>query len=234
MIEGGTPPYYVNDQIFGVPGINSYTVNYLNQYPGVKNYEIKDSNECKIITLNPEILGPSSTLVIEEEVINSCDVDEKNKLELKLTGGTPIQNPDDVSEKFYKVKLSGPNYYEEFNIEEGEEFLIENIESGDYYLEVNERDYWTSSDSSELGCKTGKSIFVSSTIVWSGKFVNDIKCNNNQNLSDDGDVEYKQLRGGSPFLKDDNTKYYKYDLVLDNELVKSGEAIADGDIKLKI
>ena len=77
LIEGGTPPYYVNDQIFGVPGINSYTVNYLNQYPGVKNYEIKDSNECKIITLNPEILGPSSTLVIEEEVINSCDVDEK-------------------------------------------------------------------------------------------------------------------------------------------------------------
>ena len=41
------------------------------------------------------------------------------------------------------------------------------------------------------------------------------------------------MRGGSPFLKDDNTKYYKYDLVLDNELVKSGEAIADGDIKLQ-
>ena len=92
QIEGGTPPYYINDEIFGVPGISGYTVNYSRQYAGVKNHEIKDSNECKIITLNPEILAPESVLQIEENVINSCESGEKNKLEIKLTGGTPFQN----------------------------------------------------------------------------------------------------------------------------------------------
>ena len=233
QIEGGTPPYFINGEIFGVPGISSYTVNYSRQYAGVKNHEIKDSNECKIITLNPEILAPESILQIEEKVINSCESGEKNKLEIKLTGGTPFQNPNDVSEKFYNIKLSGPNYEEKFEVSQGVKFLIENLDSGNYYLEVEERDFMSSSESTQLGCRTGKSIFVSSTIVWSGKFINDIKCNSNQNLSNDGDVEYKQLRGGSPFIKDDNTKYYKYDLVLDNALVESGEVNANGDIKLE-
>ena len=233
QIEGGTPPYYINGEIFGVPGISSYTVNYSRQYAGEKNHEIKDSNECKIITLNPEILAPESILQIEENVINSCESGEKNKLEIKLTGGTPFQNPNDISEKFYNIKLSGPNYEEKFQVPPGLIFLIENLDSGNYYLEVEERDFMSSSESEQIGCRTGKSIFVSSTIVWSGKFINDIKCNNNQNLSDDGDVEYKQLRGGSPFIKDGNTKYYKYDLVLDNVLIESGEVNENGDIKLE-
>ncbi len=233
QIEGGTPPYYINDEIFGVPGISGYTVNYSRQFAGVKNHEIKDSNECKIITLNPEILAPESVLQIEENVINSCESGEKNKLEIKLTGGTPFQNPDDVSEKFYNIKLSGPNYEEKFEVPQGVKFLIENLESGNYYLQVDERDFMSSSESTQLGCRTGKSIFISSTIVWSGKFINDIKCNTGQNLSNDGDVEYKQIRGGSPFIKDDNTKYYKYDLVLDDILVISGEVNANGDIKLE-
>ena len=64
-------------------------------------------------------------------------------MEIKLTGGTPFQNPNDVSEKFYNIKLSGPNMKKSLGFSRCK-FLIENLESGNYYLEVDERDFMSS------------------------------------------------------------------------------------------
>ncbi len=233
-ISGGTPPYTVNNQTFGRPGVDGATVYYSFQGPGIKNIQITDANNCKLITLKPEILGPESNLVIEKTVEASCVADQNSTLKLKLSGGTPFTDPNNASYKFFKVNINGGNNFsQQYNIPQGEEYEINNLNDGGYTIFVTERDHTQPVDSSSQGCTTDDEISISSVVVWDRKGINDIKCvDSNNNPSNDGSVIYTNLRGGNPFIEN-GTTLYKYELILNDNILESGNVQRESDLEFE-
>ncbi|NDB78782.1 hypothetical protein EB155_02860, partial [archaeon] len=232
-LSGGTPPYYVNGLQFGKPGVYSYSIPYRSLSQGNYSYEIKDSNECKIINLEQEILAPNSVVDIKTNSTNDCNSTENNTIEILISGGSPFQNPDDVNDIYYLVNVSGPNgFNNDYQIQPDKQFNLENLTFGGYTISVFERDYFDSSDTNKIGCETSKNITISETLNFSGKSVSDVLCVNDSVESTDGQVIYTNINGGTPFSSNQRN-YYKYRLIDETDnIILTGEVNQQSNIEI--
>ena len=213
-INGGTPPYTVWGYTY-----NETSLFYSNQGPGTKNITVTDANNCKVITLNPEILGSSNNLDLDIEKTTSCDSSLKNEIKLTLSGGDFFL---DGSAEYYKVNITGPNKNENLNLLENIQYTFSNLDDGSYIIRVTERDHTSSNDSDVNGCINEEEVYISSDVEWSGKSLTNITCvDQNNNPSNDGKVIYSNFSGGKPFVEN-SSEYYKYELEFKGSVLDSG------------
>lgn len=232
-LSGGTPPYYVNGLQYGKPGVYSYSIPFRSLSQGNYSYEIKDSNECKIINLGQEIKAPESVVDIKTNSTNDCNSTENNTIEILISGGSPFQNPNDVNDIYYQVRINGPNgFNNDYQIKPNKQFNLENLVFGGYTITVYERDYFESSDTTKIGCETSKNITISETLNYSGKNIKDILCITDSIESTDGQALYTNINGGTPF-KSDQRNYYKYRLFDETDnIISTGEVDQQSNIEI--
>ena len=184
--------------------------------------------------MQQEILAPESTVNIETSLTNDCNSKENNTIEILISGGSPFQNPEDVNDIYYLVKITGPNgFNNNYEIEPNKIFNLESLTFGDYTITVYERDYFESSDTTIIGCQTSKSVTISETLNYSGKNISDILCINNSVESTDGKAVYINIDGGTPFKTSDQISYYKYRLIDESDkIILNGEVNQRSDIEI--
>ena len=239
LVEGGTAPYKVkiNDAAdflyFGRKGINTKVISKLRLPAGQVKFEITDYYDCKTIILNPEVLQPSSELIIDYNILGDCET-EKSTLNLKLNAGDTFLN-DELNE-YYKVTLTSADFNNSYEIIKNQDFSIENLKDGNYLLKVTQRDFLESNDSDKIGCIVEEQIYISNKVVWDSKSIKNISCVNEGLVdgeytpSNDGSVTYKKIRGGTPFVLGNKT--YKYELILNETIIDQGTINQNGDLTL--
>ena len=222
-VQGGTAPYKVkiNDAgeylYFGRKGVNSKVISKLRLPAGKVKFEITDYYDCKTIILEPEVLQPSSKLIIDYNILGDCEA-EKSKLNLKLNDGDTFLN-DELNE-YYKVKLTSANFDKSYDIIKNQEFTIEDLVDGNYLIQVTQRDFLESNDSNKIGCIVEEQIYISNKVFWDSKTVKNISCVNLDTPANDGSVTYTNIRGGTPFVLGNKT--YKYELIFNETIITQG------------
>ncbi|MBT7622926.1 MAG: hypothetical protein HN595_00200, partial [Flavobacteriaceae bacterium] len=239
LVEGGTAPYKVkiNDAAdylyFGRKGVNTKVISKLRLPAGQVKFEITDYYDCKTIILNPEVLQPSSELIIDYNILGDCET-EKSTLNLKLNAGDTFLN-DELNE-YYKVTLTSADFNDSYEIIKNQDFSIENLKDGNYLLKVTQRDFLESNDSDKIGCVVEKQIYISNKVVWDSKSIKNISCVNEGLVdgeytpSNDGSITYKKISGGTPFVLGNKT--YKYELILNETIIDQGTINQNGDLTL--
>lgn len=219
-ITGGTAPWTVWGYTYGAKGQESITLYYNKLSAGIKNFTVTDANSCSTVNLNPEILGSSKNLQFDVEETVSCDSSVNNEIKVTLSGGDFFL---DGSAEYYKLNISGPNKNEDINVLEGVQYSFKNLEDGNYTFRVTERDFSSPNDSSSNGCTTEKSIYVSSSIEWSGTSSSNISCvDQNNTPSNDGSKVYNNLSGGTAFVDNSGQEYYEYILDFNGTTLHNG------------
>ena len=226
-IEGGTSPWLINGKYYGRKDSDTHIIPVIDQSAGEKSYTITDYYGCKTIILKPKVLQPQTALIIDQNIEGNC-ITEKSTLKLKMNAGDAFINS--AFEEYYKVKFTGNNLNQTFNIIRDKEYIIKNLEDGNYTLEVTQRHFQESNDSQKAGCLTTQNIFISNKIIWEIKDVKDILCVNGDTPSDDGKVIYRNIRGGIPFLGD--TKSYNYELVFGETVVANGSVNQNSNLTI--
>ena len=226
-IEGGTSPWIIDGKYYGRKDKDIYTLPITDQFAGEKTYTITDYYGCKTIILKPKVLQPQTPIVIDQKIDGNC-ITEKSTLKLKMTAGDAFINS--AFEEYYKVKFTGGDADQSFNIIRNKEYIIENLTDGNYTLEVTQRHFEESNDSQKAGCITTQNIFISNKVIWDSKDVKDILCVIGDTPSDDGQIVYRNIRGGIPFRGD--VKKYNYELIYGETIVANGSVNQNANLTI--
>ncbi|NQX90930.1 MAG: SprB repeat-containing protein, partial [Flavobacteriales bacterium] len=120
LIQGGAPNYTVTWT--GPNGFNSDQTSLSNLEQGSYTVTIQDANGCEI-EQTYDLIAPNPITVTETIVDLDCNGDPIGSIEIVVSGGLPP----------YNVNWTGPNGFNSIDL------LIENLESGDYDLLVNDQ-----------------------------------------------------------------------------------------------
>ena len=238
-ITGGTLPYKVNGDLF-----NSGSVSFSEKGTGTYTVTVNDINNCKAITLSPQVLGPSSAMVISNKVAvnNVCDPaiqDPANaSLSFDLNAGTPF-NDAPGSGYFYKVTLKGEKAgtivlpTNKFYIDPTSQkasVRFENLKDDVYTVTIIQKDP-NNLIAQNNGCEIEFVYKLSKSIYFLEKTVQNVLC---ASANASGKLELKGIYGGKPFIDLSNKKYYKYQILNANgsQLGTDQQVFQGGDLGL--
>lgn len=227
-IKGGTLPYKVS--LKKENSLNNYTILFVDQLfnsnfipfselgTGKYIFNISDNNNCKLISLNPEVKGPNTPLLISNKVAvnnvcNSSNDDPNNaSLSFDLSGGSTFLGSN--SKEYYKVAIAGKKTglivldEDKFYIETGATnttVVLRGLKDDDYTVTIVQKD--PNVVDQNKGCEIEFEYKLSKSIYFLDQVVEDVKCaSGNQS----GKFEIKGIYGGKPFVDSSNRKFYKY------------------------